>query len=106
MPARTATATLRPLISSDDDGVARRYSLAVPTEDGGFPTLEGRVCRALKAACGEGLIHFALGKPLTYVPFKNLMEMADDELVRRIFRDRIVLIGEVQAFSGPCLAAS
>jgi CHASE2 domain-containing sensor protein len=88
------------LLARDDDGVARRYSLVIPTEDGGFPTLEGRVCRALKAACTEGLIHYALGKPFTYVPFKNLLEMPDDELVRRIFRDRIVLIGEAQAFSG------
>lgn len=88
------------LLARDDDGVARRYSLVIPTEEGGFPTLEGRLCRAVKAACGEGLIHFSLGKPFAYVPFKNLMEMTDDDLVRRIFRDRIVLIGEAQAFSG------
>jgi CHASE2 domain-containing sensor protein len=88
------------LLARDDDGVARRYSLVIPTEDGGFPTLEGRLCRALKAGCGEGLIHYSLGKPFAYVPFKNLMEMADDELVRGIFRGRIVLIGEAQAFSG------
>lgn len=88
------------LLARDEDGVARRFSLLVPTEDGGFPTMEGRLCRALKAGCGEGLIHYSLGKPFAYVPFKNLVEMADDELVRRIFRDRIVLIGEAQAFSG------
>src|SRR5687768_15527337 len=88
------------LVARDADGVARRYSLLVPTEDGGFPTIEGRLCRALKAECGEGLIHFALGKPYAYVPLKNLLAMSDDELARRLFRDRIVLIGETQAFSG------
>ena len=88
------------LVARDADGVARRYSLVVPTEDGGFPTIEGRVCRALKADCGEGLVHFSLGKTYTYVPLKNLLDMTDEALARRLFRDRIVLIGEAQAFSG------
>lgn len=88
------------LLARDADGVARRFSLLIPTEDGGFPTMEGRLCRALKASCAEGLIHYALGKPFTYVPLKKLMEMSDKDLVRRLFRDRIVLVGEVQAFSG------
>jgi len=88
------------LIARDDDGVARRYSLSIPTEDGGFPTLEGRLCRALRAHCTEGLIHFNLGKPFTYVPLKNVLAMSDADLASRIFRDRIVFMGEVQAFSG------
>jgi adenylate cyclase len=88
------------LIARDPDGVARRYSLTVPTEDGGFPTLEGRLCRALKASCAEGLIHFALGKPYSYVPLKNVLAMTDEELPRRLFRDRIVILGEAQAFTG------
>jgi adenylate cyclase len=88
------------LIARDTDGVARRYSLMVPTADGGFPTLEGRLCRALKASCVEGLIHFALGKPYTYVPLKNLLAMSDEELPRRLFRNRIVIFGEAQSFSG------
>jgi len=88
------------LTASDPDGVARRYSLVVPTEDGGFPTLEGRMCRALKTECSEGLIHYALGRPFTYVPLKNLLAMKDDELPRRLFRDRIVLVGEALAHGG------
>lgn len=88
------------LIARDPDGVARRYSLVVPTEDGGFPTLEGRLCRALKADCDEGLIHFALGKPYAYVPLRNVLEMRDDALAQRLFRDRIVLVGEARAFNG------
>ena len=88
------------LAARDTDGVARRYSLTVPTEDGGFPTIEGRLCRALKAECSEGLIHFALGKPHAYVPLKNVLAMTGDELPRRLFRDRIVIVGDVHSFGG------
>ncbi|HUP98350.1 MAG TPA: CHASE2 domain-containing protein [Usitatibacter sp.] len=87
------------LTARDADGVTRRFSLLVPTEDGGFPTLEGRMCRALKRDCNDGLIHFALGRPFAYVPLKNLLTM-DEELARRLFRDRIVLIGEAQPYVG------
>lgn len=87
------------LLARDPDGMARRYSLLIPTEDGGFPTMEGRLCRALKADCSEGLIDFGLGKPYAYVPLKNVLQMSD-ELARQLFRDRIVLVGETQAFSG------
>lgn len=71
----------------------------MPTDDGGFPTLEGRLCRALKRHCTEGLIHYTLGKPFTYVPLRNLLEMRDEALLRRLFRDRIVLLGEAMAFT-------
>jgi CHASE2 domain-containing sensor protein len=87
------------LTARDADGVARRFSLLVPTEDGGFPTLEGRLCRAMKRPCNDGLIHYALGSPYTYVPMKNLLAMTDVTLLQRLFHDRIVLIGEAQAFS-------
>ena len=87
------------LAARDVDGVARRYSLNVPTEDGGFPTLEGRLCRALKRSCSEGLIHYAIGAPFPYVPLKNLLAMTDTVLLERLFRDRIVLVGDAQAFT-------
>jgi hypothetical protein len=87
------------LTARDGDGVARRFSLLVPTEDGGFPTIEGRLCRAMKRACNDGLIHYALGRPYTYVPMKNVLAMTDASLLKRLFHDRIVLIGEAQAFS-------
>ncbi|MEO5677461.1 MAG: CHASE2 domain-containing protein, partial [Usitatibacter sp.] len=87
------------LAARDVDGVARRYSLNVPTEDGGFPTLEGRLCRALKKSCSEGLIHYAIGAPFPYVPLKNLLAMTDTVLLERLFRDRIVLVGDAQAFT-------
>jgi adenylate cyclase len=86
------------LIARDADGVARRFSLLIPTEDGGFPTFSGRLCRALSKECSDGLIHYALGAPFRYVPLKNVLEMQDLTLMEKLFRDRIVLIGETQPF--------
>jgi CHASE2 domain-containing sensor protein len=87
------------LLARDGDGVTRRFSLLVPTEDGGFPTLAGRMCRALSRECSDGLIHYALGPALKYVPMKNVLEMTDERLVERLFRDRIVMVGETQPFT-------
>ena len=86
------------LLSRDADGVTRRYSLLIPTEDGGFPTLSGRLCRELSRQCNDGLIHYALGAPLRYVPLRNVLEMRDPALLDSLLRDRIVLIGETQPF--------
>lgn len=85
------------LVARDADGVARRFSLLVPTEDGGFPTFEGRLCRALRRSCDDGLIDYSLGAPFTYIPLKNVLAMSDDGLMQRLFHDRIVLIGEALA---------
>ena len=87
------------LTARDADGVARRFSLLVPTEDGGFPTLEGRMCRAMKRQCSDGLIHYSLGRPFGYVPFKNVLSMTDERLLAGLFHDRIVMLGEAQAFA-------
>jgi adenylate cyclase len=87
------------MLARDDDGVTRRFSLAIPTEDGSFPTVEGRLCRTLKLQCTDGLINYALGAPLTYVSLKTVLQTKDAALLERIFRNRIVLIGETQPYS-------
>jgi CHASE2 domain-containing sensor protein len=87
------------LLARDGDGVTRRFSLLIPTEDGGFPTLAGRMCRALTRDCSDGLIDYSLGPPLRYVPLKNVLEMRDPALMSQLFRDRIVLIGETQPYA-------
>jgi len=87
------------MLAREADGVVRRFSLAIPTEDGAFPTLEGRLCRALKARCSDGLVNYALGAPLTYVSLKSVLETQDRAFIERLFRGRIVLVGEVQPFS-------
>lgn len=87
------------LLAREADGVTRRFSLAIPTEDGAFPTLEGRLCRALKRDCSDGLVNYALGAPLTYVSLKTVLETQDPAALERLFRGRIVLIGETQPYS-------
>ncbi len=87
------------LVARDADGRSRRFSLVVPTEDGGFPTLEGRLCRAMNRACTDGLIHYSLGRPFTYVPLKNVLSMGDATLFNNLFRDRIVLVGEALPYT-------
>ena len=86
------------LLARDADGVTRQFSLLVPTEDGGYPTLAGRMCRALSKDCTDGYINYALGPTLRYVPMRNVLEM-DRTLMEKLFRDRIVLVGETQPYS-------
>ena len=83
----------------DADGVTRRFSLLVPTEDGGFPTFAGRICALLSGRCSDGLIDFALGTPFRYIPFSDVLQMRDADRVRRLFGGRIVLIGEAQRYA-------
>jgi adenylate cyclase len=86
------------LAARDGDGVTRRFSLLIPTEDGGFPTLAGRMCRALSNQCSDGLIDYALGPPLKYVSLYDVLAQADPALMAQLFRNRIVMIGEVQPY--------
>ena len=87
------------LLARDDDGVTRRFSLVLPTEDGGFPTFVGRLCRALSRECNDGLIDYALGAPLRYVSLKSVLETQDVAILDRLFRDRIVLVGEAMPYA-------
>ena len=86
------------LFGRDGDGVTRRFSLAIPTEDGAFPTLSGRLCRALSRNCTDGLIDFALGPPFKYVALRDVLSTRDTQYLEKLFHDRIVMIGDVQRF--------
>ena len=88
------------LLARDADGITRRFSVALPTEDGAFPTFVGRLCRALARACGDGLIHYALGRPFAYVPLHQVLETNDPAWLERAFRGRIVMVGETLPFTG------
>jgi adenylate cyclase len=83
----------------DADGVTRRFTLAIPTQDGGYPTLDGRLCALLSGKCNDGLIDFALGAPFRYVPFGQVLAMRDADRGRALFHDRIVLIGDAQRYT-------
>lgn len=85
------------LVGRDSDGTTRRFSLAIPTEDGAFPTLAGRLCRRLSRSCSDGLIDYALGMPFRYVPLHEVLAARDEDYLRKLFRDRIVLIGDVRS---------
>ncbi len=87
------------LLARDVDGVTRRFSVLIPTEDGGFPTLAGRLCLALAKRCDDGLIDFSLGPPLRRVPFERVLQARDGGTLERMFRGRIVLIGETGRYS-------
>lgn len=86
------------LLARDLDGVTRRFTLGVPTEDGAFPTLAGRLCRALARDCSEGLVNFALGEPIPYFPLQRVLETRDPAMLARMFGNRVVLIGDVRRF--------
>ena len=84
------------LLGRDADGVTRRFSLAVPTEDGSFPTLAGRLCRALSRYCSDGLIDYALGPPFKYVALRDVLATRDEQYLGKLFRDRVALLGDVR----------
>jgi|SRR5688572_4823402 len=84
------------LLGRDGDGVTRRFSLAIPTEDGGFPTLAGRLCRGLARHCSEGLIDYSLGEPFRYVPLREVLSTRDETYLSKLFRARIVMIGDIR----------
>ena len=89
------------LIARDGDGVTRRFSLLVPTEDGGFPTLVGRLCRALgRRTAATGSSTTALGHAVrSTCRCTTCSTLSDPALLSALFRDRIVLIGETQPYA-------
>ncbi|QJR16955.1 adenylate/guanylate cyclase domain-containing protein [Usitatibacter palustris] len=87
------------LLARDADGVVRRFSLSMPTDDSSFPTLVGRLCRAVSKTCDDGYIDFALGQPFRYVPFHEVLHSTDPTYLEKLFKGRIVLVGETQRFT-------
>ena len=84
------------LLGRDADGATRRFSLAIPTEDGAYPTLAGRLCRGLSRNCGDGLIDYALGEPFRYVPLRDVLSTRDETYLAQLFGKRIVMVGDVR----------
>jgi len=84
------------LLGRDIDGVTRRFSLAIPTEDGAYPTLAGRICRGLSRHCSDGLINYALGEPFRYVPLRDVLATRDETYLAKLFGKRIVMVGDVR----------
>lgn len=83
------------LLPRDEDGVVRRVVLALPTQQGKWPTSAGWLCEVLDGRCAQGLIDYALGPAYRYMPARRLLEIRDGEALARLFRGRIVFVASI-----------
>lgn len=83
------------LLPRDDDGVVRQVVLALPTQQGKWPTSAGWLCEVLEGKCGTGLIDYALGPGYRHVPARRLLEIRDDKALARLFRGSVVFVAPV-----------
>lgn len=83
------------LLPRDEDGVVRQVVLALPTQQGRWPTAAGWLCEILGGRCETGLIDYALGPAYRHVPARKLLEIRDDKALERLFRDRVVFVASV-----------
>ena len=83
------------LLPRDDDGVVRQVVLALPTQQGNWPTSAGWLCEVLNGRCEAGLIDYALGPAYRYMPARRLLEIRDDKALARLFGGRIVFVAPV-----------
>ncbi|MDH5264357.1 MAG: CHASE2 domain-containing protein, partial [Betaproteobacteria bacterium] len=83
------------LLPRDEDGVVRQVVLALPTQQGKWPTAAGWLCEVLDGRCETGLIDYALGPAYRYMPARRLLEIRDDKALERLFGGRIVFVAPV-----------
>jgi CHASE2 domain-containing sensor protein len=83
------------LLPRDEDGVVRRIVLALPTQQGRWPTTAGWVCQVLDGRCDEGFVDYALGPAYRYIPARRLLDIRDDKALARLFRGRVVFVAPV-----------
>jgi len=86
-------------VPEDPDRMVRRFDPPEETTGEVMPTLASELARPfLTVPPRPGFIHYALGRPFTYIPIAQVMDWLDkgrqDEL-RRHFTGRIVLLGSV-----------
>ena len=87
--ARSLAFTMLP---RDEDGRVRQVVLALPTQQGKWPTSAGWLCEVLEGNCTTGLIDYALGPAYRYMPARRLLDIRDDQALARLFRGRIVFV--------------
>ena len=80
------------LLPRDEDGVVRQVVLALPTQQGRWPTAAGWLCEVLGGRCESGMIDYGLGPAYRQVPARRLLEIRDDKALERLFRDRVVFV--------------
>ncbi|MGE0357160.1 MAG: CHASE2 domain-containing protein [Burkholderiales bacterium] len=83
------------LLPRDEDGVVRQAVLALPTQQGRWPTSAGWLCEVLGGRCEEGLIDYALGPAYRHMSSRRLLDIKSDEALARIFRGNLVFVAPV-----------
>lgn len=86
-------------ICLDDDGVARRFHQNLCVEGTDITTLAGRMAEHLGVHHRwEGLIDYAVGAPLNYIPLLDVLDWiarGDQPRLRAAFSGKAVLLGAV-----------
>jgi CHASE2 domain-containing sensor protein/tRNA A-37 threonylcarbamoyl transferase component Bud32 len=88
-------------VQPDGDRMVRRYDNRLGANDSVVPTLSGELARPFGPGLRPGLIHFALGRPFTYVPLGTVLawlDQGDQGSLQAAFGGRIVLLGSVIPF--------
>lgn len=89
------------LFPTDRDGVVRRFDEHIEVGGETAPTLAGQMARALGATVGTGLINYAAGEKIRYVPLQQVLAWqaaGDREALKAAFGGRPVLLGSVLRF--------
>jgi adenylate cyclase len=86
----------------DPDGVVRRFEETLGAAGQAVPTLAGQLARQLGQRPRDGIINFAIGEPIGYLPFQAVLTWRRDGLADRLttaLGGRIVLLGSVLPFA-------
>lgn len=89
------------LLPLDGDGAVRRFDEHIEVDGKAVPTLAGQMARRLGKVVGAGLIDYASGAPLDFIPLQTVLAWSDsgnEAELRRAFAGKAVLLGSVLKF--------
>jgi class 3 adenylate cyclase/CHASE2 domain-containing sensor protein len=89
------------LFPTDRDGLVRRFDEHIAVGGEIAPTLAGQMARALGATVGTGLINYAAGEKIRYVPLQQVLAWqaaGDRDALKAAFGGKPVLLGSVLRF--------
>ncbi|NWG72797.1 MAG: CHASE2 domain-containing protein, partial [Parvularculaceae bacterium] len=84
-------------VTVDRDGTARRVAPARGGDGTGLPLMTERIGRRLGLDQSPGIIDFACGRPLRYVPMQDVLDWGKErpDALAIAFAGKIVLVGKV-----------
>jgi class 3 adenylate cyclase/CHASE2 domain-containing sensor protein len=85
----------------DQDNYLRRFKEPPDVSGRPVPTMAGTLARRLGLDPVPGYVDYALGEPMTYVPFQQVAawsEAGNAQALRGAFQDQVVFIGSVLPF--------